>query len=106
MAAEANEMTSGTGAGGTGFELTYDGPGIKSLGYISVGDPANPPRGCISAAAPEEGVNTSPERKRWAVLHSSRNTARRSRSGLVFLELPGAVADMHPDAGPIAKRRA
>ena len=41
---------------------------------------ANAPRG-------REGVHTSPERKRWAVWLSSRNTAHRSRSGLVFLEL-------------------
>jgi hypothetical protein len=62
-----SKLVSTTGAGGTGFELTYDGPGIKSLGYLSVGDPANPPRGLyfllLDPAAPNgasNGVSAGP----------------------------------------------
>jgi hypothetical protein len=40
-----SKLLSTSATGGTGFELTYDGPGIKSLGYVSVGDAMNPPRG-------------------------------------------------------------
>jgi hypothetical protein len=62
-----SKLVSTTGAGGTGFELTYDGPGIKTLGYISVGDPQNPPRGLYflltDPAAPNgasNGVSSGP----------------------------------------------
>jgi hypothetical protein len=58
-----SKLISTTGAGGTGFELTYNGPGIKFLGYVSVGDPQNPPRGLyflLNDPAAPNGVSSGP----------------------------------------------